>query len=61
VTAIAFLGVAIVISLLGSLVLWLRHRNGQRPRGVTSGIDEFTREMRALAPDRGRDPNKRGS
>ena len=52
-TALAFLGVALVISLLGSFVIWLRHR--QRPGGVTSGIDEFSREMRALAPERERD------
>ena len=57
-TAVAFLGLALAISLLGTLVLWLRHR--QRPRGVASGIDEFSREMRALAPESGRDPDKRG-
>jgi hypothetical protein len=59
VTAIAFLGLAVVISLLGTLVIWLRYR--QRPRGVTSGIEEFSREMKALAPDQARDGQRRGN
>jgi hypothetical protein len=59
VTALAFLGVALAISLLGSLVIWLRHR--QRPRRVTSGIDEFSREMRALAPQHEQRDPKRGT
>ena len=57
-TAVAFLGVAAVISLLGTLVIWLRYR--QRPRGVASGIEEFSREMKALAPDQVRDGQRRG-
>ena len=44
-----FLLVVVGLSVLGSLVVWLRHR--QRPRSVESGIDAFSREMRALAPD----------
>jgi len=59
VIALAFLGVALAISLLGSLVIWLRHR--QRPGGVTSGIDEFSREMRALAPEHERREQRWGS
>jgi hypothetical protein len=48
-SSLAFLAVAVALSLLGSLILWLRHR---RPRSLEAGIDEFTRELKALAPDR---------
>jgi hypothetical protein len=48
-TSIAFLLLAVGISVLGSLVLWLRYR--QRPYSVESGVDDFAREMRALAPE----------
>ncbi|MDQ1439138.1 MAG: hypothetical protein QOK43_2767 [Acidimicrobiaceae bacterium] len=44
---LAYLLVAVALSVLGSLILWLRHR---RPRSLESGIDEFSRELRALAP-----------
>ena len=54
-TAVAFLLVAVVISVLGSLILWATHR--QRPPSVESGIEEFSRELKALAPDAG--PNVR--
>jgi heme/copper-type cytochrome/quinol oxidase subunit 3 len=40
---------------LGSLVLWLKNR---RPRSLSSGIDDFRREMRALAP--GEEPDRPG-
>ncbi|HEX9531138.1 MAG TPA: hypothetical protein VF954_08370 [Acidimicrobiales bacterium] len=42
--------VAVGLSLAGALVLWLRSR---KPRTLESGIEEFTRELRALAPDNG--------
>jgi hypothetical protein len=48
-SSLAFLAVAVALSLLGSLILWLRYR---RPRSLEAGIDEFTRELKALAPDR---------
>ena len=32
---------------LGGIVLWLQHRN---PQTLDSGIDDFHREMKALAP-----------
>jgi hypothetical protein len=48
-SALAFLLVAVAISAIGSLILWLTHR--QRPPSIESGIDEFSRELRALAPD----------
>lgn len=46
-----YLLVAVALSVVGSLILWLRHR---KPRSLESGIDEFTRELRALAPKRER-------
>lgn len=48
-SSLAFLAVAVTLSLLGSLILWIRHR---RPRSLEAGIDEFSRELKALAPDR---------
>lgn len=42
-----FLLVVLVVSAAGSLVLWLRHR---QPVTFDSGIRDFQREMRALAP-----------
>ena len=46
---LVFLSIAVVLSVVGSLVLWFRHRN---PTSMNHGIDEFQREMRALAPHR---------
>ena len=43
-----YLLVAILLSIIGSLILWYRHR---RPRSMESGIDEFNRELKALAPE----------
>ena len=48
-TGIVFLLIALVLSIGGSLLLWLRHRD---PTTLDHGITEFQREMRALAPDR---------
>ncbi len=47
-----YLLIALGLSVLGSLILWYRHR---KPRSVESGISEFSRELRALAPDRQRE------
>jgi hypothetical protein len=47
VNPIAFLMIAVVISVVGSLVLYLRSRT---PSSLESGIDTFRREMQALAP-----------
>ncbi len=55
--ALLFLSVAIGISLLGTLIILWRNR---RPTGIESGIDEFSREMRALAPESRRYPPGRG-
>ena len=42
-----FLLIAFGLSIGGSLILWLRHRD---PTSVDHGISEFQREMRALSP-----------
>ena len=47
-TGFVFLLIAFALSIGGSLVLWLRHRD---PTTLDHAIDEFQREMRALAPD----------
>ena len=47
-SSLVFLLIVVVISALGSLVLWLQHR---KPSSVEHGIDEFSREMRALSPE----------
>jgi hypothetical protein len=53
-TPVAFLLVALLLSLLGSTVLWLRSR---KPTSLSSGIDSFRREMQALSPPR--EPDER--
>jgi hypothetical protein len=52
VSNLLYLLVAVGLSVIGSVILWLRHR---RPRSLESGIDEFSRELRALAPKRDRE------
>lgn len=44
---IVFLLIAVVISVVGSVVLYLRSRT---PSSMEAGIDDFRREMQALAP-----------
>jgi hypothetical protein len=44
---VAFLMIAVVISAVGSLVLYLRNRT---PSSLESGVENFRREMQALAP-----------
>jgi hypothetical protein len=48
-TALAFLAIAVLLSVGGSVILWLRHRS---PTSVSSGIDAFQKEMNALRPPR---------
>lgn len=43
-----YLVIAIVLSLAGSFVLWLRTR---QPKSVEAGIEQFSKGLRALAPD----------
>ena len=47
-TNLVYLGIAVVLSMLGSLVLWLRHR---KPRSMEAHMQRFARELEALAPD----------
>jgi len=47
VNALVFLGIAVVVSLLGCATLWLRSR---QPRSMDAHIREFARELDALAP-----------
>lgn len=46
-SAIAFLLIAVVVAVAGSLVVVLRNQQSKSP---DSAMDEFRREMRALAP-----------
>ena len=47
-SSLAYLGIAVVLSLVGCTVLWLRNR---RPRSMEHSIKEFSRELDALAPE----------
>jgi hypothetical protein len=49
VSSLAYVLVAVGFSVACSLVVWFR-RN--RPRSMEFGIDEFQRELRALAQER---------
>ncbi len=46
-SAVFFLMIAVVISVVGGIVLYLRNRT---PSSMEAGIDNFRREMEALAP-----------
>lgn len=46
-SSLIYLLVALLLSIIGSLILWLRHR---KPHSLESGIDAFSRELKALAP-----------
>ena len=48
-TNLLYLGMAVVISLIGCLFLWLRNR---KPRSMDAHIRQFSRELQALAPER---------
>lgn len=52
-SSLAYVVVAVAFSVVCSVALWVR-RN--RPRSVEFGIDEFQRELRALAPERREHP-----
>jgi hypothetical protein len=47
VNALVFLGIAVVLSAVGCLVLWFRSR---QPRSMDAHIRDFARELDALAP-----------
>jgi len=46
-SAIVFLGLAVAVSIAGSLVVALRHR---QPRNRYHAVDDFSARMDALAP-----------
>ena len=45
--SLLFLGIALMVSVLGCLTLWLRSR---QPRSMDAHIRDFARELDALAP-----------
>ncbi len=53
-----YLGIAVVISLVGCLILWIRTR---RPRSMEHSMKEFSKELGALAPERPAPPPPSGS
>jgi hypothetical protein len=53
VSGLAFLLIVVVVTLVGSLIVWLRHR---KPTHFMSSVDDFQREMNAL----GRSPGTTG-
>ena len=53
-----FLFIAIALSAVGILVVWLRQRGPTGRSGVSQGVDSFSRQMQALAPDH-RQPGQR--
>jgi len=57
---VGFLLIVVVISVVGSLFLWVRHR---KPTTFMSSVEEFQQEMRALGRDPGQapPPARRGS
>lgn len=46
-SALIFLLIVLVVSVVGCGILWLQHRS---PNTLESGIEAFQREMDALAP-----------
>ena len=51
-SGLVFLLIAIAISVVGSMLLYSRHR---APTSMEHGVTEFQREMRALAPRPGQE------
>jgi hypothetical protein len=51
VSELLYLGVAVVLSLIGGTIIYLRNR---KPTSLNAGIEEFQRELKALAPDKRR-------
>ncbi|MCX7619376.1 MAG: hypothetical protein N2037_00850 [Acidimicrobiales bacterium] len=52
---VSFLLIVVVISVVGSLFLWLRSR---KPTSLMSSIEEFQREMGALARNPHQEPRR---
>lgn len=61
-SGLAFLLIVVVVTLVGSLIVWLRHR---KPTRFMSSVDDFQREMDALGrpagPTRGPRRNRSGN
>jgi hypothetical protein len=56
-SALVFLLIVLVVSAIGTGILWLQHRS---PNTLESGIEAFQREMEALAPpDEDTPPDRR--
>jgi hypothetical protein len=55
-SAVVFLLMALVISCVGTMVVVVRNRT---PSRLDTGIDDFRREMQALAPRGGNDRRRR--
>jgi hypothetical protein len=55
--AVAFLAAAALVVIVGVAILLVHHRV---PRGEHLGIEEFRKEMRALATDRRDEPDPAG-
>lgn len=53
---LVFLGIAVILSLIGCFVLWFRSRP---PRSMEAHIRDFAAELEALAPDRRGSPETR--
>ncbi len=53
---LAFLFIVVIVSVLGTLVLWMRNRGST---SLDHGVEEFQREMRALSPDKSDDDRRR--
>lgn len=51
-----YLGFAVIVSVVGATLLYLRNR---KPTSLNAGIEEFQRELRALAPDKRPDGQRR--
>jgi hypothetical protein len=52
---VAFLLVAVVCSIVGSVILWFGSR---QPSSMEHHVEEFSREMQALSPDEVRPPRR---
>jgi len=53
---LAFLAIVVVVSVVGTFVLWVRNRDATT---LDHGVDEFRREMNALSPDKQNDERRR--
>lgn len=52
-----YLLVAVALSIVGTVWLWYRYR---KPPSLEQGIEEFAKELRALAPEQQGRPDRNG-